>query len=474
MTATSESVSVDGVSVEDGQVGASRRRSWLDWSALRRWLRPLGSGPQEIAALDGLRALAALSVLAYHATATAGAKTIIAGHDLTWTYFYTESGVDLFFVLSGFLLFMPYARDILGGRAAPAAGEFYRRRALRILPAYYVCLGALTLTQLSVYTTPMGVQNILAHLFLLHDIFPPFNRTISGPFWTLAVEWQFYLMLPLIAWVIGRVSRGSPRRLIASVLGVITLALGLRWIDALATTSRAIFPPNALTWIDLAQRIVIGSQGKYLEVFGVGMLCSVIYTLARSRPGALAGPWTQRAGLALLALALLIYLTMGPLVYIRRNAILAAYYLALRPSDQQMLAGPLLLGIGYGALTLGVLLAPRWTRAPFEWGPLRFIGLISYSLYLWHESIINWVFPMIPITGGFARGVVALAVGFGVAIPFAYVSYQLVERPFLRLRRAGAKPAKLPSATSSAHISRDHAPEVTPEVRPDVAIEGRD
>jgi peptidoglycan/LPS O-acetylase OafA/YrhL len=142
------------------------------------------------------------------------------------------------------------------------------------------------------------------------------------------------------------------------------------------------------------------------------------------------------AGLALLGLALLTYLALAPLVYERRNAILAAFYLALRPTDAAMIFGPLLLGVGYGALTLGALLAPPLLRAPFEWGPLRFIGLISYSLYLWHETIINLVFPLIPVTGGFARGVAALAVGLCVAIPFAYVSYQLVERPFLRWRRA--------------------------------------
>ena len=408
------------------------RKSW------RSWLRPMNNGPQEIAALDGLRAMAALSVLVYHALATAGAKTIIAGHDFTWTYFYTESGVDLFFTLSGFLLFLPYARAILGGKPAPHPRVFYRRRALRILPAYYVSLGVLALATFGVSWSPIGVQNVLAHVVLLHDISPAFNRTISGPFWTLAVEWQFYLVLPLIAWLIGRFSNGSPRRLVVGVLGVIALALTLREVDALLASYRAALPGPAVPWIDLAQRVIIGSQGKYLEVFGVGMLCSVIYTLTR-RAGALTTRRTKLAGLTLLGLALLSYLTLAPLVYERRNAILAAFYLALDPTDMQMLLGPLLLGLGYGALTLGALFAPPLLRAPFEWGPLRFVGLISYSLYLWHESIINLIFPQIAVSDGVLRGVVALAIGLGVAIPFAYLSYQVVERPFLRLRRAAPR-----------------------------------
>ena len=418
---------------------ASFPRDWRDWQAWRRWLRPLGSGSGEIAALDGLRALAALSVLVYHAMSVAGAKTFIAGHDFTWLYFYTESGVDLFFTLSGFLLFLPYARAMLDQRALPSAREFYRRRALRILPAYYVCLAVVALAQWNTYATRVGAENILAHLVLLHDIAPAFNRTISGPFWTLAVEWQFYLVLPLIAWAVARFSQGSPRRMVVGVLGVIAVALALREVDALLAVNRAALPAAFAPWIDLAQRVVIGSQGKYLEVFGIGMLCGLIYTVLKRRAGALTSPrarLARLAGVALLALSLGVYLLYAPQVYERHNAILAQFYLALRPTDIEMITGPLVLGIGYGALTLGALLAPRLLRAPFEWWPLRFVGLISYSLYLWHESLINLIYPHLHIAGGVERGVAALAIGLLVAIPFAYVSYQLVERPFLRWRHS--------------------------------------
>src|SRR6185437_16793730 len=102
-------------------------------------------------------------------------------------------------------------------------------------------------------------------------------------------------------------------------------------------------------------------------------------------------------------------------------------------------------------LTLGALLAPPLLRAPFEWGPLRFVGLISYSLYLWHETIINLIFPHIPVTGEFARSVATLAIGVCVAIPFAYLSYQFVERPFLRWRRA-SRPVVDASESASSSV----------------------
>jgi peptidoglycan/LPS O-acetylase OafA/YrhL len=426
------------------------------WARWRERLWPLEGGRGAIPALDGLRALAALSVVVYHATATAGARTVIGGDNLTWAYFYTESGVDLFFVLSGFLLFLPYARAILDGRSGPRALAFYRRRALRILPAYYVCLGVVALSQTLMGAGP-SPSNVSAHLFFLHDIWPAFNRTISGPFWTLAVEWQFYLILPWVAWLIARFSAGKngKTRLALATVGVIAVALAVREAAALVESRWTALPRGWSPWVDWALRILIGSQGKYLEVFGVGMLCAVAYLIAVERAPHHASNssqpfseesgllrrfapygWRWWAGLALLGLALTSYLALAPLVYERRNAILAAWYGALNPTDIQMILGPLALGIGYGALLLGILLGPGVIRAIFSWPALRFVGLISYSLYLWHETVINTAYPLLrlPAQPGPLNGLAALAIGFGVAIPFAYLSYQLIERPFLKMR----------------------------------------
>lgn len=423
-----------GIRETAGAIGTEAAR-WSAWRAgWRARLWPLESGRGAIPALDGLRALAALSVLVYHASSVAGAKTIIGGHDLTWLYFYTESGVDLFFTLSGFLLFLPYARAFMDGKSGPRALVFYRRRALRILPAYYACLFVVALAETLSGSGP-SAGNIGAHLVLLHDIWPAFNRTISGPFWTLAVEWQFYLILPWVAWLIGRFSAGSARRLALGPLALIAVAVGIREAAAQIEAHWTALPAAWSPAVDWALRVAIGSQGKYLEVFGVGMLCAVAYLVAVER-GGLALSRARWVGLALLALALAVYLAFAPLVYTRRNEILAQWYRALHPADATMMLGPLALGICYGALLLGALLGPGLARAALSWAPLRFVGLISYSLYLWHESVINVVYPRLPHTAipSPLNGVVALAVGFGVAIPLAYLSYQLIERPFLKMR----------------------------------------
>lgn len=404
------------------------------WARLRARLWPLEGGRGSIPALNGLRALAALSVLVYHATSISGAQTVIAGHSLTWMYFYLESGVDLFFVLSGFLLFLPYARAILDRKPGPKPLTFFRRRALRILPAYYTCLGVVALAETMLGDGPDG-WNLLAHVFFLHDFWGAFNRTISGPFWTLAVEWQFYLILPWVAWLIARVSAGKPWRLALGTSGVIAAALAVRYGAAALVIHAAALPAPAASIAHVAITLVTGAQGKFLEVFGMGMLCAVGYLLAIER-GGLSARRAWWIGLALLALALIVYLAFGPEVFIRRNAILAAYPGELDPRDTAMMLGPLTLGLGYGALLLGILLGPSDMRALFSCPPLRFTGYVSYSLYLWHETVLNTVYPWLhpPTPSTWLNGAEALALGLLVAIPFAYVMYQLIERPFLKMR----------------------------------------
>jgi peptidoglycan/LPS O-acetylase OafA/YrhL len=407
-----------------------------------RWGRflPLDNGPQEIRALDGLRAVAALSVVIYHVMISTNVHVVFFGQNLDFLWFYLESGVDLFFVLSGFLLFMPYARAMLQARPLPSARRFYQRRALRILPAYWVCLAALVFVQLPAFHSKGGVEDILTHVVLLHDDFPDFNRTIEGPFWTLAVEAQFYVVLPLIALGIARIVGASRAlgRLIAGVVGVLLLALALREADALLAERLHLlrgFPARAL---DLLLRAVTGTQGKYLEVFAIGMLCSVLYiAVTEGRIGTPAR--TRWAGLTLVLGSLVAYYTLAQEVVVKRNLILAPCYACMSPRDPQSVGGPFLIGLGYGALVLGVLLGVRFLRAPFEMGWLRFVGLISYSLYLWHSPLIFGAVPLFSGLPDAARVACTFAFAAFVVIPFAYLSYQLVERPFLRRRHRASE-----------------------------------
>jgi peptidoglycan/LPS O-acetylase OafA/YrhL len=422
-------------------------------SRLRRFL-PADTGPQGIRALDGLRAVAALSVLIFHVFLIRGillgnARTVVLGLDLTFVWYYLESGVILFFVLSGFLLFLPYANAILDARPLPDVRRFYQRRALRILPAYWVCLAILVLVQLPSYLSRAGVKDVLVHLTLIHNLFPIFNQAIEGPFWTLAVEAQFYLLLPLIAWGIARVTgkTRSRRRVVLSLLGLMAIALLLREGVAVANGFRAHLHGWSASLLDATLVTVNGTLGRYLEVFAVGMLCSVLYVTVRRDDSRRKG--VQIAGWLLFIGALAVSFALGQRVNLRHEQVLSIFYQFMRPTDVEEIGGPFLIGIGYGMLVLGVLFGGRALRACFEAPPLRFIGLISYSLYLWHLPILLGAIAYFPALSPLALKVdVGLAGAAVVAVVIAYVSYMVVEQPFLRRRHAASLKGTV--ATSSA------------------------
>jgi peptidoglycan/LPS O-acetylase OafA/YrhL len=403
-----------------------------------RWGRliPRSNSVGEIRALDGLRALAALSVLCFHAIQLTHDRLLIAGADLSFLAFYLQTGVHLFFILSGFLLFLPYARAMLDGRPLPSARRFYQRRALRIIPAYWVCMGILILVALPSYLSLVGLKDVVYHVTLLHDDSYLFSRSIEGPFWTLAVEAQFYMVLPLVAIGVARLvgASRSAARLALGVVAFIALALALREVDAEAAGRLIAMPHDAAaTAITIFLRVTLGAQGKFLEVFGAGMLCAVLYAATgRATPqqharlritGALCfvGGFVAIVGLAALDS--------------RKEIAVPPYFLVVNRRDILTIVGPLLVGCGYALLVLGVLWGGKRIRAPFESRVIVFIGLISYSLYLWQEPLLRFVTPFLTGLPAGIRIGSSLLIGVLLAVPIAYLSYQFVERPFLQRRR---------------------------------------
>jgi peptidoglycan/LPS O-acetylase OafA/YrhL len=164
----------------------------------------------------------------------------------------------------------------------------------------------------------------------------------------------------------------------------------------------------------------------WLGVFACGIACSLIYTYAtkvyptRMAAGSSIGAlWTQRSGnrALLLGVFLLILLSTAPF---------------LRDVWMQQV----LFGLGYAGILLGVLFGSPVLRWPLANPVMRFVGLISYSFYIWHHAALVVLGPKLHgALAGQYHTIVLFVIGLAITIPIAYVSYQLFERPFIAVRR---------------------------------------
>jgi len=166
-----------------------------------------------LAGVDGVRALAALSVLVWHvwAHSTLTNKYGVSVSPFTKIFANMQAGVAVFFVVSGFLLFRPFARALLHDEALPSLRTYFRNRALRILPAYWAILLLVTLLfQRGLLERPL---QFLANMAFLQSYVPSYMPTWEhgygiAPAWSLCVEVVFYLALPLLVLFTRRV-RGA-------------------------------------------------------------------------------------------------------------------------------------------------------------------------------------------------------------------------------------------------------------------------
>ena len=158
-----------------------------------------------ISVLDGLRAIAIMIVVWFHFWQQSWLMPIVGDFNLDWLPRNGAILVDFMILLSGFCLFLPYARAMVYGEPAPKASSFYRKRIARIMPSYYVSV----LIVLFCFALPLGEyvtsqdfwKDFIPHVFFVHNLFPQSHiyTKLNGALWTVAVEVQFYLLFPLLA-----------------------------------------------------------------------------------------------------------------------------------------------------------------------------------------------------------------------------------------------------------------------------------
>jgi peptidoglycan/LPS O-acetylase OafA/YrhL len=399
-----------------------------------------------IAVLDGVRAVACLLVIVYHIYYLLSLDyplNNIAGPPLTAVLLSGWSGVTLFFVLSGFLLFLPYAQAIIWQEKWPSARQFYLRRMLRILPGYYFALLLLILLLHPEYLQPENLKNFAIFLALLMDA-PATHLKINGPFWTLAVEWQYYLILPWVAlgtgWIAGRGKTPEQRLLyVICCLAVFMLwGIGTRYIGRYYFT----FHPNDTFLVerpvmDKFLLFTYGTTGKYYEDFSVGMLLSTLYIYTRNAaPDHALSRWFYRYRVWLLSAGLLWLLFLSV-----RRIFPALSFLGGAFGQFNWLC-EVSYAVGFGLCITALLYGPSLSRTALELMPMRWLGAISYSLYIWHIPFFNFLREK--ILPSFAQNFYLDALLYWlmallVIIPFCYLVYRLIEQPWMRVGRKQEK-----------------------------------
>jgi peptidoglycan/LPS O-acetylase OafA/YrhL len=335
---------------------------------------------QRSATLDGVRGLAVALVVGFHTMGTFAPTKL---HPLLWPLAGGTLGVDLFFVLSGYLLVTSWTssnRSLAG---------FWRRRARRLLPAYWVSLLILVPLQAPHLLHDAGRLALFASMQTF--LAPRLPWAVNASYWTLTPELHFYLLLPLVYAALSKL--GTRRTL------VLVFALSIVW--RVASTSHYHFPADLL-------------PGR-IDQFAIGMAAAT----AGDRARAFASRWCAIVA----AGALVVVLALYGQVFWRTGGD--------PPHIVEALAHPLV-----GAL-LGVafLRLRRVGRVRIlEAKPLTALGLVSYSLYLWHLPILM----LVRRVGGAAP---YLALAVAAALFAAIASYFVVERPMLR-RPARAAPVE--------------------------------
>jgi peptidoglycan/LPS O-acetylase OafA/YrhL len=343
--------------------------------------------PRHLPQLDGVRAIAIAAVVAYHLGYLGGG----------WI------GVDVFFVLSGYLI---TSILIEGSGPLGSLGRFWGRRARRLLPAVM-----LLLVVLSLYSSLRGPGVVPAQLrspalatafyeanwqqiiagsnYFAHSLLPsPFEHT-----WSLAIEEQYYVVWPLLLGGLIWATRKRPTRLIAATAGL--AAASAVWMGVAAH----IYGTN---------RAYLGTDTRAWELLLGGALAMAARPSHRPRPSRF---WSLAAPVGLVG-------------------VLAGMLVATRPTAWMWDGGLVAIGLASALLIVGTAHAPRNpVSVALSIRPVAWLGLISYSLYLWHWPVI--VLMSEDTTG--LHGGSLLTARLAAMIAASCFSYYLVERPLRTL-----------------------------------------
>lgn len=374
--------------------------------------------------------MAAVMVVVHHANALAGPE-----HTRRFISIPAEvmdSGVAVFFVLSGFLIYRPFAVAHHHGSPVPGTVAFWWRRLLRLVPAYWAAL---------TFFWVVGSYDLGGdwwRYYFFGQIYSR-NTTLGGlvQAWSLCTEVTFYLLVPV--WAAGL------RRLAGRRLSVRTDLVAVAMLYVAGFLARAIISSANPTWRGLSFQWLPTN----LDLFATGMAAAIVSVWAAddSRVGDAMGRLARRAelwwagGLALFAWYAI--RVGGPTNLADPNGAYTGFFWQQRQFVLGLFTLLLMVPAVFGPQDRGPV------RSLLRWRPIAWVGTISYGLYLWH---FDWMKRALPQFDGFTGEIIRpgwmelpagllgfwylLAIGMGIGCLTAALSWSLLEKPLQRFKNA--------------------------------------
>ncbi len=382
--------------------------------------------------LEAYRGIAALLVVVFHAyqysrEGTGTPREVYSGTPLHLLFHNLEAPVSWFFVLSGFLLFLPFARAAIEQRGFLSSRGFLVRRTIRILPPYYLAILAVWAWR---FNGGVGQwRDLITHLTFTQVFDKVHIFWTIGPAWSLAVEVQFYLMLailgPISCAACARLATERARSvaLVGGVVALIVSSLAYKWwAGIVAQVPHENFP------------VYFGPLAK-LDTFALGMMLAILVAGFRGRFQGHMAIVLRLVGVGLLA---------GVFALRGTYAVVDLYFHTLA-------------GFAFLLVLSSTTLGPRdsaWARR-LAHPALQALGAISYSVYLWHEPLLielgqrELLIHTIP--AAFPANALILVL---LSVAVATISYRAIERPLGELRwlftRQGRLDERYPASVGAA------------------------
>lgn len=339
--------------------------------------------------IDGLRTFAAFGVIWIHTWAYCGNPSFKIGtFDLYKVVAIVGNGVDFFFVISGFCMYLMAGSKEFNVKGY---GQFIYKRFLRIAPAFYVAVLIYAAFVEKANPSFQFVQQVSYHFLFLNNIT---GNSISGPFWSIATEWHFYMILPLCILLSKKIS--LPKALL--ILSVCSLVL-------FCFVNKGFLPYRY--W---ESQILV----RFPE-FAVGIYAAYIFKQGKSVPKLFNG--LKGLILALMIMYIGRYLKFTP--FIEWTGCAGFFFKSI--ADTVMV-------IGFGILLLHVITQPSALSIFLSGKIITWLGRISYSIYLWHSLIFILLGNVLVHLKGssFSVPIIFVLVSLGTII-FSYFSYKYLE-----------------------------------------------